>query len=705
MSTDNPIIVEPITESGRDGNSYSVVIGSEGQDFLGTVVPAESREDVLAAAVSILSKSVSPLTVEGQETGLVIGYVQSGKTMSFEMLTALACDNGFQMVIVVAGTSNTLLEQSTGRLCRDLQLDEPERDRRWLQFQNPSHDEATVQAIQDVLEDWNDPETPVRYKKTILITVLKFHTRLRDLTAVLSAVGMHGVPVLIIDDEADQVSLNTGVAQGIESTTYSRLMELRGALPNHTFLQYTATPQAPLLVSIIDSLSPNFVQVLNPGNEYVGGREFFGDNSELVRVIPPEEVPTNADPLNGPPDTLLDALHIFMVGVTAGVLEGRTGNRSMLVHPSHRTGDHQEYHNWVRNIFGEWRQILKLPDDDPDKRELIDDLKAAYNDLAETVETGLPPFDVLLPSFRRAFRNTRILEVNTREDGVTPRVDWRNTYAWVLVGGQAMDRGVTIEGLTVAYIPRGIGVGNADTIQQRARFFGYKRRYIGYCRVYLEQATLYAFQHYVEHEQDMRNQLQEIQEKGKSLNEWKRAFMLDPALRPCRHNVLEFDYIRGRLSDSWFAPHVVLATSDVIEANRSIINAFVPGLTFIEDEGHSDRREHQRHHVCENVSLRSVIENLLVRLRITGLIDSERNTGLLLQLIKALEDNPNERCTIYCISPSVRRRRRVNENGEVTNLFQAHTLFYHSLSVGTFIVVTYTFEMTAMYQSRFILLT
>jgi hypothetical protein len=418
------------------------------------VVPEASRESVRDAAVSILAKTVPPNAPVGQETGLVIGYVQSGKTMSFETVAALARDNGFQIVIVVAGVANPLLDQSTGRLRRDLRLDEQGRERRWIQFQNPGDDDATVQAIRDVLDDWRDPGTPEEYKKTVLITVLKNHRRLQNLADLVRSLGLQGVPVLIIDDEADQASLNNEVAQGQESTTYRNLMELRQALLSHTYLQYTATPQAPLLISIIDSLSPNFVEVLQPGDDYVGGREFFGDNLSYARVIPPNEVPTNANPLTEPPESLLEALRVFMVGVTAGLREGRnTGNRSMLVHPSHRTAQHQGYYNWVRDIFEEWKRILNLRDNDPDKQELIEDFREAYRDVADTVEGYLPAFEELLPSFRFAFRNTRILEVNAR-GGRTPEVDWRSAYGWILVGGQAMDRGFTVEGLTVTYMPR-----------------------------------------------------------------------------------------------------------------------------------------------------------------------------------------------------------------------------------------------------------
>ena len=159
-------------------------------------------------------------------------------------------------------------------------------------------------------------------------------------------------------------------------------MALREALPLHSYLQYTATPQAPLLISIVDSLSPNFVEVLTPGDAYVGGRDFFADNQSLVRTIPSGDVPTNATPLPEPPDSLLEALRIFMVGVAAGLMQGgNRGNRSMLVHPSHRTAQHQEYYNWVREIFEELeKHSQSCRTTDPDKQELIEELRAAYDE-------------------------------------------------------------------------------------------------------------------------------------------------------------------------------------------------------------------------------------------------------------------------------------------------------------------------------------
>src|SRR5260370_23131234 len=189
MADDDSIIVEPVPDGDGAGN-WVPTVGPEAVEFLQSVVTQASRDSVRDAAISILAKGTPPTAAEGQQTGLVIGYVQGGKTMSFETVAALASDNGFQMVIVVAGTSNPLLDQSTGRLQRDLRLDVPGRERRWIQFENPDDDDATVQAIRDVLDDWRDAGTPEEFKKTVLITVLKNHRRLQDFGELLRAAGI-----------------------------------------------------------------------------------------------------------------------------------------------------------------------------------------------------------------------------------------------------------------------------------------------------------------------------------------------------------------------------------------------------------------------------------------------------------------------------------------------------------------------------------
>ncbi len=128
--------------------------------------------------------------------------------------------------------------------------------------------------------------------------------------------------------------------------------------------------------------------------------------------------------------------------------------------------------------------------------------------------------------------------------------------------------------------------------------------------------------------------------------------------------------MRGRFSDDWVTPRVVLSSDSVVRANRDVAAGFIQGLQFVDNDGNPARTDVQRHHVCSNIPLRDAIERLLVRMRITGTTDSQRYTGLLLQLSKALEEDPDEVCTVFRMSPASRRRRGIDENGEVTNLFQ-----------------------------------
>lgn len=670
---DRTAIVTPLATAMRPGAQWQPAIGDEAQGVV-EKLPREARDPVLQSAASILSKGAPPTAGAGHETGLVVGYVQSGKTLSFTTVIALARDNGFQLVIVVAGTSNPLLDQSTKRLKKDLRIDDLDGPLRWKLYTNPTNTENNRRHIQLTIDDWKDPEVDASEKATVLITVMKQHRHLRHLVALLQNLETRGIPALVIDDEADQASLNTLVRQGRQSTTYRQLLELRGALPCYTFLQYTATPQAPLLINIIDALSPGFVEVLEPGPEYVGGREFFAGPATLVEVIPPEDIPADDNPLMEPPDSLLDALRIFLVGVAAGLAERRGPQnicRSMLIHPSQRTEPHSEFRRWVGDVFDEWQRILELPEVDADRQDLIDDFSDAYDKLHQTAPS-IPPFAELVRRLPRAFRLTRIEEVNARP-GKTPIIEWSQSYGWILVGGQAMDRGFTVEGLTVTYMPRGPGVGNADTVQQRGRFFGYKRRYLGLCRIYLEQDALSAFQEYVNHEEYMRGQLQAIQHTGQPLKQWKRAFVLSPDLRPCRHNVLQLDYARGNYADQWFSPKVALAPAEIIEANRDVVNAFVASITLNPSADSEQREQAQRHLICRDVPLARAVAELIVSLRVTGASDTNNFIGVMLQLSLALEANEHEPCTIFQMSPGFPRRRAIGPDGKINELFQGPT--------------------------------
>jgi hypothetical protein len=246
-----------------------------------------AQQRLIDSAAQILGGGVEPRNGRGRATGLVVGYVQSGKTLSFTTVIGLARDNGFPLVVVIAGNKDSLLSQSHKRLARDLDVEGGDKLPAWIMEKNPrAQDSKYEQLLRQTIANWSDKTRDDDEKPTLLLTVLKQTQRLTALTDLLSKMDLKGVPALVIDDEADQASLNAKVNHGEESTTYTRLCELRDALPCHTFLQYTATPQAPLLINIADTLSPDFVHVLEPGEGYVGGVDFFAQQSPYVKVIP-----------------------------------------------------------------------------------------------------------------------------------------------------------------------------------------------------------------------------------------------------------------------------------------------------------------------------------------------------------------------------------------------------------------------------------
>jgi len=687
-----------VQESAEDGR-WNPFVGEETTELLrsnsrlvdGNGNFNEAGLRILDEAYRIMQVCGNPNSLVNNETGLVIGYVQSGKTLSFTTLTALARDNNYQIVIVIAGTSVPLVNQSTDRLTRDLRLN-TRYDRKWTLLQNPSRPEDR-ETIETTLAQWADPTFSNERCRTVLITVMKNGSHLRNLTDLLTGLPLDRVPVLIIDDEGDQASLNTRARragrEGIDiedltesqvSTIYRRITRLRAIFPHHTFLQYTATPQANLFINIMDRLSPNFIKLLTPGGDYIGGIQFFQENANLVREIPLHDISNNNQPQNEPPETLLFALKVFYLGVVAGnMLESfrrpEQRNRSMLVHPSRLQGDHNRFWSWVNAIKESWRRLLS-ENNSEEGRELIEGFREAYNDLHMTVGDSLPSFERLTDhNLVHAITYTPIIEVNARGGG-TPTINWRDSYSWILVGGQAMDRGFTVEGLTVTYMPRNLGTGNVDTTLQRARFFGYKRGYLGYCRIYLGQTSIDAYEAIIEHEENVREQLEQLDLNNQHLNNWGREAVLDGMLNLTRANVLYDDLDRDTFGDQWFRINAPHDTEEYIEANRNTVFEFVRTRMedFQENAGHPNRTQDQRHLVVR-MRLNDCLRLLLNRLRFTRESDSTTYSSLRGIFTRYLVEHSDEECLVYLMSARsledwTRRMRRLNGNDELQQLFQ-----------------------------------
>jgi hypothetical protein len=631
----------------------------------------DERIKLIRSAAEILGSGADPRKTAARSTGLVVGYVQSGKTLSFTTVIGLARDNGFPLVIVVAGTKDPLLSQSHERLRKDLNVDDADGLVPWIMEKNPrTQGSQYEQLLRRTIANWRDKSLEDDEKPTLLLTVLKQNHRLRSLTELLQRLDLSDVPTLIVDDEADQASLNTKVGKGEESTTYSRLRELRDALPFHTLLQYTATPQAPLLINIADTLSPDYVHVLEPGLGYVGGQEFFTSGSLYVQPIPPGDVPQrNALPLE-PPTSLLQALKAFYVGLAVSKIDGR-GRLSMLIHPARETVVHQAYARWASATKDAWEATLKQASTDPDRKELIEQFRIAYNNIA-TTETSLPTFDQVVEKLAYALRNTAVIEFNTRGTPKTPEIKWKNAVGWILVGGQALDRGFTVERLSVTYMPRGVGVGNADTIQQRARFFGYKRKYLGLCRIYLALDLRTAFESYVEHEQTMRTELRLLAEQGAALQSWRRRLILDPSLQPCRKSVISDPITRLRRRGGWTLQRGALMNSATLKVNGELVDKFLFGLQMQTDSSYVSNEPAQQHQVCQNAPMQKIID-LFAEYRCEDPRDTASFTGLLVTISEALRRENSLVASVYQMRPRAKGFREIKEDGSIDFYLQGKT--------------------------------
>ncbi len=553
-------------------------------------------DDVVETAASILGRCPTPADNDRRVTGLALGKVQSGKTLSYTSLIALAIDNGYRITVVLAGTKNPLLEQNYTRLYNDLEARRPNL----TPFRNPIPQDAEV--IRSVLHGGGHA----------LIVVLKNRKRLEDARRVLATSELSGFPTLIIDDEGDEASLNTQFRRGRRSAIYESILRLRAALRVHAYVAYTATPQANLLISGIDGLSPDFGVLVEPGHGYCGGATFFGsDRDRYVRPVPLAEA--EDEHVWGIPDGLRQAIATFLVG--GAIRHRRESNawHSMLIHNSNLRADHERLQTAVRNLIGLWRESLSLSDDDPARHELISLMRAAYDDLCSTVQDP-PAWEEVLEQLRDEVWLVEVWMVNSLPLGRDPIGTPFRLKNNILVGGNMLGRGVTIEGLAVTYITRRAkNETNADTMEQRARWFGYKNDYLDVCRIFVTSQLRDDYTELLRHEDDFWEALRRNQRQRLSIREWPRMLSLDMnmGLKPTRSNVASYRRFRG---GGWDIQNRLVEDEVVAARNLQSVRTF-----FAQREETSLKRfGNVEHLVAEDCSTEEVIAGLLAKIEAEG---------------------------------------------------------------------------------------
>lgn len=581
-------------------NNFEVQIGEKATDLLSRInIAPEELETLKNETVSVLSHCTDPNSdVPQTTTNLVVGYVQSGKTMSFTLLSALASDNGFRIIIYFAGTKNNLLDQTTKRLRKDL-INAGKNNSKYKLHENPTTEDE--RKICNELQMSTEP--------AILITVLKHYDHIGNLADILNSpqikriLGNKGV--IIIDDEADQASLN-GYAlknskkeddsddwqEDEETATYRSILKLRGVLPNHTYIQYTATPQGPLLISIMDLLSPKHHTVLTPGKGYTGGKTFFKEEKGLVIKIPDNEVfNTKRNNLTSCPQSLYRALQLHIIGVAIIVyFYQKETYLSMMIHADRDQDASEKFATWTKNILDSWIDMFKFPDGDPGKDELIDSFKEAYKEAIKEYERHneeYPSFDEILPYFSDVIldTDTQLVISRAKKQNETIEIDWDGFTSHILIGADMLNRGFTVEKLAITYMPRySIGKSTADTIQQRCRFFGYKRNYLWSCRVFLPESSILEYQEYVEHEEEMRQWLLD----NDDITKVEHLLLISPQLNPTRKNILSKDVVSKKMV-GWHKMNAFQAIEDNTKVTKNFISQHETLFKLFQDYGTKDR--------------------------------------------------------------------------------------------------------------------
>lgn len=479
---------------------------------------AEERERLWASADRILKHR----NADSSALGLALGYVQSGKTTQMIALTAAAYDAGYRVVVALLGSTNLLLDQNSTRFIEKLQID-VRRDFRWVSIKNPSGKSGISKISENLEKD-----------RIIFIPVLKHKGRITQLAEVLKECEMQGVPTLILDDEADQASLNSKVNEDSESKIYEALGKLQESAPLHLYVQFTATPYAQLLLEPDDRLAPDFVEFLMPGNGYVGGREFFIDNAEkVVRPISASDEQSANTKLVDVPTSLKLATANFIAGSALLLVNDPTAKTiSMLVHSTHKNKIQEVYHFLLKRQVKAWRESLdgtfeSLASEIRDEREKLvlrgaEDVSNAV--FAEKVEYVLKEIIFWL--------------VNSASD--VKKVNWLEGPIHILVGGNKLDRGFTVEGLTVTYMNRPTS-DQIDTLEQRARAFGYRNDLLPYCQFFATLATVRMLRGIVHTEYDLRARLEDWIAAGNSPKDWSKeiGLLLPVGARPTRAAVIK----------------------------------------------------------------------------------------------------------------------------------------------------------------------
>jgi len=517
----------------------------------------EEVKDISMTADEVALKWVNPVSGGKEQTnGLIYGLIQSGKTGVLTVTGAIGADEGYRTILILTSDNDPLYEQTLAR----------------ARLAFPGIDIIGK-------KDFKDADSFLQRIKggTCAIVTTKNGNLLSTLIENFKGGRVRGLSCLIIDDEADQASLNTKErrADGTRSKINEKIGDLRAFFEKNTYLQVTATPQALFLQTPGHDFRPKFTVLSHPGSDYVGGDDFFGDDSELVREFDMNDITVLAPgaqpvPTLEIPKSLLKALDTFMIGATYKRAADPDQNCAFLCHVSTKTSDHKHIVDLLRKYKTDLAAGVKAKHHATLKR-----LQDAYDDLASTHD-GLRAvkFDSLLDAigFFSPGITVKLVNGETDED-----VAVESPYN-LFVGGNKLGRGVTIKNLLVSYYGRHPKRPQADTVLQHARMYGYRRKDIGLLRLFLPPQLHAVFKAINKMERGLRDLI------AQRPSEEFRGIYVEGGLSATRRNVLAPGMIGVYSGGSIYNPSQVLRDGTVLPSTAKIdkMVASIPDKEFAE---------------------------------------------------------------------------------------------------------------------------
>lgn len=553
---------------------------------------------------------------EWKRRGLVIGHVQSGKTANYIGLISKAADAGYKLIIVIAGIHNNLRTQTQQRVDEGFigRNSDPNRrgkligvgrdhpNRRFpvtLTTTDKDFDKRIANQLGADLQVYKQPVVVV-IKKNVS-TLKSLYVWLKEWNTRESADKIDNIPMLMIDDEADNASINTKKEDINPTETNKQIRNVLSLFRKSCYVGYTATPFANIFINpdtedemLGHDLFPrDFIYCLDAPTNYFGPQKVFVDevsSPAILRTIDDAEhiIPLKHKkdhPVSDLPRSLKIAIHAFIVGKAIRIVrEHRNKHASMMVNASRFVDVQRQLREHISLYVKEMKNAVMfnyaLPEAQALKNAHMQALREIYD---EEFSDGSEPWQDIQKALYEAVDAIKIFVVNSKSDEA---LDYRwaenngESLTALAIGGLSLSRGLTLEGLMVSYMYRNTKM--YDTLMQMGRWFGYRADYEDLCRVWLPSESQGWYSHIAEATEELRQQIKQMRRDRMSpidFGLYVRAHpdaLLVTALNKMRYaERLTFTRnFSGRLLQTY-----VLSSNDNLHSeNRSLIKDFYSDL-------------------------------------------------------------------------------------------------------------------------------